>query len=195
AGSMSNLSDASRHSEGTDASTVRRRASRCSHKKGASNRQSVVCDLSMVPRVLLGAILLVVSGPRLATAACPGDVNYTGPANGLWDTPGNWDANQAPTGAQPVCIPAGKGTITIGAGVAAAAKDITAASGLAIAATGSLSISDSSSALPFPNSVADLSIASGGTLTSAGSGVSIAGQAVVDGSLASMATLVSGSLS
>src|SRR5262249_59575718 len=60
---------------------------------------------------------------------------------------------------------------------------------------GSLGISDPSSALLFPNSVADLSIAAGGTLTSAGSGVSIAGHAVVDGSLASIATLVSGSLS
>ena len=123
------------------------------------------------------------------------DVNYTGPSNGVWNAAGNWSTSALPTGGQTVCIPPGKGTITIGAGVAALAKDITAASGLAIVATGSLAISDANTALPHPNTVADLSIAAGGTLSSAGSGVSIAGQAVVDGMFSARAQLVSGSLS
>ena len=143
-------------------------------------------------RRFLSVLVLVAASFRLAAAAC--DVNYSGPANGLWQTPGNWDTNLAPTSGQAVCIPAGKGTIMIGAGVAAAAKDITAASGLAIAATGSLAISDTTT-VGFPNSVTDLSIASGGTLSSAGSAVSIAGQAVVDGLLSGKVQLASGALS
>jgi hypothetical protein len=146
----------------------------------------------MMLRHLLAVLALVLVHSRLDAATC--DVNYTGPSNGVWNAAGNWSTSALPTGGQTVCIPTGKGTITIGAGVAALAKDITAASGLAIVATGSLAISDAT-ALTYPNVVADLSIAAGGTLSSAGSGVSIAGQALVDGMFSARAQLVSGSLS
>ena len=157
----------------------------------------VVSIPSMMLRYLLGVLALVLVHSRLDAATCGVnfDVNYTGPSNGVWNAAGNWSTSALPTGGQTVCIPPGKGTITIGAGVAALAKDINAASGLAIVATGSLAISDANTALPHPNTVADLSIAAGGTLSSAGSGVSIAGQAVVDGMFSARAQLVSGSLS
>lgn len=113
-------------------------------------------------------------------AAC--DVNYSGPTNGAWNTAGNWTPSGVPNGSQNACIPSGKGTITIANGVSAAANTITAASGIQIDSGGSLALGDSTP-LSFLNSVTDFSVAAGATCTSAGAGLAVAGQFVLDGTV------------
>lgn len=139
--------------------------------------------------VAMVAAALVIS-VRPASAVC--DVNYTGPADDLWATPGNWDGNAVPTTAQIACIPAGKGTIVIANGVAATVKSITAASGLQVASGGSLAISDATNA--FTNTLVDLAVPAGATVSSAGSGLSTSGQVVVDGTIDANVQVTGGTL-
>src|SRR5436190_24153266 len=142
--------------------------------------------------VALVGVVTILLAPELAGAAC--DVTYVGPVDGLWQTIANWDANAVPTSVQGACIPAGKGMIVIATGVAATVKNISAASGLQVAAGGSLAIADAVAA-GYTNSLADVTVAAGGTVSSAGSGVAISGTAIVNGTLSPNLQLSSGSLS
>jgi hypothetical protein len=85
-------------------------------------------------------MLLATSVAHAST--CASQNNYEGASNGNWNLPASWSKGTLPTAAETVCIPAGDGTITIGAGVTAHAKTILAQSSLTVAATGTLAISE-----------------------------------------------------
>jgi hypothetical protein len=95
---------------------------------------------------LIGCIGIALIGLTLhvspaRASACAAQDNYTGPANGEWNVEGNW-SSKLPKTNETVCIPEGKGTITIAAGVKAAVKTLLAQSAVTVASTASLAISE-----------------------------------------------------
>jgi hypothetical protein len=94
----------------------------------------------------LGCIAIALTGlvwhvsPAHASA-CAAQNNYTGPANGEWNIEGNW-SNKLPKTNETVCIPEGKGAITIVPGVKAEVKTLLAQSAVTVASTASLAISE-----------------------------------------------------
>jgi uncharacterized membrane protein YgcG len=95
---------------------------------------------------LIGCICIALAGlatdvsPALASA-CAAQNNYTGPVAGEWNVEGNW-SNKLPKTNETVCIPEGKGTITIAVGVKAEVKTLLAQSAVSVASTASLAISE-----------------------------------------------------
>ena len=141
---------------------------------------------------LLGcAGLALLSGPSLAHAsACAAQDNYTGAADGSWEVKASWSKGSAPTTTETACIPEGKGTITIGAGVKAEVKTLLAQSALHVASTGSLAISekffmeepakDEETASRFTDG---LTIDAGGLITTAGNWMLMSGTVLLEGEI------------
>jgi hypothetical protein len=120
-------------------------------------------------------------------SACAAEVEYTGAANGSWETAGNWSTDKVPTKLQSVCVPAGKGTVTIAAKFTAEAKILTAQSALTIAKEATLAISEKVApeepkvneehASRFDGLTVD------GTLSTAGAWILLSGSVDVEGEL------------
>jgi hypothetical protein len=102
-------------------------------------RQTTATALLVCVGIALTGLVLHVSSAY--ASACAAQNNYTGPANGEWNIEGNW-SNKLPKTSETVCIPEGKGTITIAAGVKAEVKTLLAQSAVTVAATASLAISE-----------------------------------------------------
>jgi len=134
-------------------------------------------------RVLLPIVAAAALGSSGSPARAACDVNYIGPANGIWQSNGNWDTAAVPTNAQIACIPAGKGTIGIGNGVDATAKSLQALSRMQIDAGGSLTTTDSTPSA-FSDTVTDFVIVAGGTFTVGNAGVAANGTVVLEGAIA-----------
>jgi hypothetical protein len=135
--------------------------------------------------------------PTAATAATC-DINYTGPANGVWGTEANWQGSTLPTEAQNVCIPAGKGTIVVASKATAHAKTLATQSGLRIEAEGTLALAGKTETPEGNSTFVNLTVA--GDLSSAGSHIIVNGNALVSGeitqvSAASSVVLEGGTLS
>ncbi|HEY3760078.1 MAG TPA: fibronectin type III domain-containing protein [Solirubrobacteraceae bacterium] len=95
---------------------------------------------------LTGCLCIALSGLALhvspaRASACAAQNNYTGPVDGEWSVEGNW-SNKLPKTGETVCIPEGKGTIAIAAGVKAEVKMLLAQSGVSVTSTASLAISE-----------------------------------------------------
>jgi hypothetical protein len=136
------------------------------------------------------ALLLAVPGAQAASCA-GGTIDYVGPVNGAWNAAGNWSPASLPSATDVVCIPAGKGSIDVPAATTADAKLVKAQSGITIEATATLALSDSAGA--DVSALSDLTLPAGATLSTAGSSITIAGNALVDG-LISRNPLISDSL-
>jgi hypothetical protein len=137
----------------------------------------------------LGIVLvsLLIAVPAAQASTC--DIEYTGPANGKWGTEGNWSTGKAPTKLQVACIPAGKGTIEIAAGTTAEVKILTAKSALDIPATATLAIAEKV-ALEEPkvneeNASTFAGLTVGGTITTAGAWILMAGPVDLGGEIKS----------
>jgi hypothetical protein len=123
-------------------------------------------------------------------AACAAQDNYTGATGGSWEVKANWSKGSVPTTTETACIPEGKGTITIGAGVKAEVKTLLAQSALHVAATGSLAISekffmeepakDEETASRFTDG---LTIDAGGLITTAGNWLLMSGTVLLEGEI------------
>jgi hypothetical protein len=100
----------------------------------------------LAPAALLGCLAIALAGLILHASpahasACAAQNNYTGPVDGQWNVEGNW-SNKVPKTSETVCIPEGKGTITIAAGVKAEVKTLLAQSAVTVAGTATLTISE-----------------------------------------------------
>jgi hypothetical protein len=123
-------------------------------------------------------------------AACAAQDNYTGATDGNWEVKANWSKGSAPTTTETACIPEGKGTITIGAGVKAEVKTLLAQSSLHVASTGSLAISekffmeepakDEETASRFTDG---LTIDAGALITTAGNWLLMSGTVLLEGEI------------
>jgi len=158
-------------SDGSDTTSLTRPARR----RAQLFPKSIVATLTLMS-------LLMLAGAPVAHAAC-GDVEYSGAANGSWQTGGNWTGGSVPKTTQSVCIPAGKGIIVVPAGFTADAKTVLDESGMQIESTGKLAIADSKGELATASRFADLTITSGGTLSSAGGWIKTTGTVSVNGVL------------
>ena len=133
---------------------------------------------SLLSTFIAALAILVLAAPGAQAASCSGGtIDYSGPANGSWNVPGNWSTSMLPTTSDVVCIAAGKGTISVTA--AANAKTVQALSGLAISPGSTLSLADANGA--DASTFTDLSVPAGATLATAGSSITISGTAVVNG--------------
>jgi hypothetical protein len=108
--------------------------------------------LTYTPRIALrasvavlgaGLIWMLCSAPGAQAAACAaGSNDFTGSVSQAWNVAGNWSKTEVPTSTEAVCIPEGKGTITVAAGVKAEVKTLVAQSAVTIASTATLAISE-----------------------------------------------------
>jgi hypothetical protein len=89
----------------------------------------------------IALICLMLHASAAHASACAAQNNYTGSADGEWNVEGNW-SNKLPKGNETVCIPEGKGTITIAPGVKAEVKTLLAQSAVTVLATASLTITE-----------------------------------------------------
>src|ERR1700722_15152457 len=143
---------------------------------------------------LLGCVGIALTGLILHVApahasACAAQNNYPGPAGGEWNVEGNW-SNKLPKTNETVCIPEGKGTITIAVGVKAEVKTLLAQSAVTIASTASLAISekffmeepvkDEEEAARFPGG---LTVDSGAVVSTGGDWILMSGPVVLEGEI------------
>jgi hypothetical protein len=143
---------------------------------------------------LLGCICIALTGLVLHVSpahasACAAQNNYTGPAGGEWNVEGNW-SNKLPKTNETVCIPEGKGTITIAAGVKAEVKTLLAQSAVSVASTATLAISekffmeepvkDEEHATRFTDG---LTIDSGAVVSTGGAWILMSGPVVLEGEI------------
>src|ERR1700722_2625070 len=107
----------------------------------ASRRRQTATFTALLGCVGIALTCLALHVAPAHASACAAQNNYTGPAGGEWNVEGNW-SNKLPKTNETVCIPEGKGTITIAAGVKAEVKTLLAQSAVTVASTASLAISE-----------------------------------------------------
>lgn len=107
----------------------------------ARRRHQVAAVTALLGCIGIALIGLVLHVSPAHASACGAQNDYTGPTNGEWNVEGNW-SNKLPKANETVCIPEGKGTITITAGVKAEVKTLLAQSAVTVASTASLTISE-----------------------------------------------------
>jgi hypothetical protein len=156
--------------------------------------------MTRAQRILFGAstaglgmvliwMLLTASAARAST--CAAQNNYTGSTGGSWSEAANW-SNGVPKSTETVCIPEGKGTITVPAHFTAEAKAILSQSGLTIDGEGTLAIAEKVTTGELKvkeehaSRFADLTV--DGTLSTAGAWILMSGSIVVEGEITTLAT-------
>jgi uncharacterized membrane protein len=137
----------------------------------------------------LALLWLLLVAPAAHASACAAQNNYTGPANGAWNSEGNW-SNKLPKTGETVCIPEGKGTITVAAGIKAEAKTLLAQSAVTVASTGTLAVSEKfvmeeptaneEKATRFTDG---LKIEAGGLVSTAGDWILMSGTVLLEGEI------------
>src|SRR3954467_5646596 len=88
------------------------------------------------------AVVALLAASSAHAAVCPpaATSTYTGPAGGTWNSAANWSGNALRTTASIACIPEGKGTVGVPAGVTANASLLTALSPISIPAGAKLNL-------------------------------------------------------
>jgi hypothetical protein len=136
----------------------------------------VKLNLALIP--LAACLAVAFAAAPAHAAAC--DVTYLRSGDGNWMHGRNWSSGTVPTAAQQVCIPEGAGLVEVPAGATAHAKLVSAMSDVQIDNSGTLEISD------FNQAATDTSIFAwnlhvDGTLSSAGSRITVLGVTLVNG--------------
>jgi hypothetical protein len=142
--------------------------------------------------ITLISILLSVPGAHAAT--CSAQDNYEGTANGSWST-GTWSKGKPPAATETACIPEGKGTIEVPAGITASVKTLLAQSAVTIAATATLAISetvvpeDPKSDEERATRFSGLTIDQNGIVSTAGAWILMTGPVALEGEIKSTAAM------
>jgi hypothetical protein len=135
-----------------------------------------------------GLIWMLCSAPGAqASSFAAGSNDFTGSVSQAWNVAGNWSKTEVPTSTEAVCVPEGKGTITVAAGVKADVKTLVAQSAVTIASTATLAISETyvhenpaeneAKASRFDGLTVD------GTLSTAGDWVLLSGTIMLEGEI------------
>jgi hypothetical protein len=141
---------------------------------------SLRAGLALGLAAILGLSAWMLFSPSVGRAAC-GAVEWTGAGGDhLWATAENWSTKAAPESSQAVCIGAGAGTITVAAKSTAHAKTLKTQSGLLIEGEGTLALA-ASGGLGEISEFAELTIATGGALSTIKSRVEFLGNTLVNG--------------
>jgi hypothetical protein len=157
-----------------------------SDRSTAPNPGTGAWPLSTGPGCLLALfglllIQLALASPVAHAAGCVASKEYTGPENGSWEEANNWSGKALPTSAEAVCIPAGKGTITVPTKTSAQAKRLEAHSAIMVEHEGTLAIAENLEGQANDSTFSGLNIQ--GTLTNAGSWFYLSGENVIDGEI------------
>jgi hypothetical protein len=155
----------------------------------ARERRQAITVTTLLGCIAIALACLMLHASPAHASVCAAQNNYTGPANGEWNVEGDW-SNKLPKTGETVCIPEGKGTITIASGVKAEVKSLLAQSAVTVVSTASLAISekffmeepakDEEKATRFTDG---LTIDSGAVVSTEGNWILMSGPVVLEGEI------------
>ena len=148
---------------------------------GRTNERVARARLLLLATLGLLLLWIALASPVAHAAGCVASKEYTGPENASWTEANNWSGKALPTSTEVVCIPAGKGTITVPAKMSAQAKRLEADSTIKVEHEATLTIAENLEGTANDSTFSGLDVQ--GTLANAGSWFYFTGKNVIDGEI------------